>query len=125
VIAPGTHIGAVHVTIADLARSIRFYESHVGFVVQRRDGLTAWLGAEGPAAGGYHHIGLNTWAGVGAPPPPPGALGLHSFQVKLASAAALAQVESRVHAAGIPSESVDGGRLIPEPARNAIRLTAR
>ena len=38
------------------------------------------------AAGGYHHhLGLNTWSGVGAPPPPENAVGLRSFTIESAT----------------------------------------
>src|SRR5207342_2314173 len=47
VIDPGTTIGAVHLTISDLRRSVRFYETHLGFSVHRRDDRTASLGAGG------------------------------------------------------------------------------
>jgi len=46
-IDPAAAIGAVHLTISDLARSIEFYESRLGFQVHRRDDRTAWLGAGG------------------------------------------------------------------------------
>ena len=36
-IDPATRIGAVHLTISDLRRSVRFYETHLGFTVHRRD----------------------------------------------------------------------------------------
>ena len=48
VIDPATSIGDVHLTIPDLTRSVRFYESHLGFLLHRRDDRTAWLGAGGP-----------------------------------------------------------------------------
>ena len=48
VIDPSTAVGGVHLTIADLARSVRFYEAQLGFSVHRRDDRTAWLGAGGP-----------------------------------------------------------------------------
>ena len=68
------------------------------------------------AAGGYHHhIGLNTWAGVGAPPPPPGAIGLKHFAVALPDAAALAAVAERLRAAGVAPEPIEGGLLIHDP----------
>src|SRR5207253_4332908 len=47
-IDPAAHIGAVHLTIGDLNRSIRFYEAHLGFTLHRRDERTAWMGAGGP-----------------------------------------------------------------------------
>ena len=75
------------------------------------------------AAGGYHHhIGLNTWAGVGAPPPPPGALGLKYFVVALPDAAARDAVVERLHSAGITPEPLDDGLLIHDAAKNAILL---
>ena len=53
--------------------------------------MRGYPGALFVSAGGYHHhIGLNTWAGEGAPPPPPGARGLRSFTIVLPDEAALA-----------------------------------
>ena len=46
-IDPDTRIGAVHLTISDLRRSVRFYETHLGFSVHRRDDRRAALGAGG------------------------------------------------------------------------------
>ena len=58
-----------------------FYVGVLGFELMQRYGPSALF----VSAGGYHHhIGLNTWAGVGAPPPPPGAIGLHHFVVAAA-----------------------------------------
>src|SRR5579862_9006994 len=48
VIDPATRIGAVHLTIGDLDRSIRFYETHLGLTLRHREGRTARLGAGGP-----------------------------------------------------------------------------
>ena len=65
----GARIGHVHLKVADLDRSIRFYSGVLGFeVMQRRGDEAAFL-----AAGGYHHhIGLNTWESKGGKAPPPG-----------------------------------------------------
>ncbi len=36
------------------------------------------------SAGGYHHhVGLNTWNGVGAPAPPAGSQGLRRYEIVL------------------------------------------
>ncbi len=49
------------------------------------------------AAGGYHHhIGFNTLAGIGAPPPPPDAAGLQHFVVRLPSEIERERVLQRV-----------------------------
>jgi len=77
-IHPDTRIGHVHLTVADLDRSLRFYREVLGFEVTTRYGSNAVF----LSAGGYHHhIGLNTWAGRGAPPPPPGTTGLYHFAI--------------------------------------------
>ena len=42
-----TRMGAVHLSVADLARSIDYYESAIGLRVHARDGGVARLGAGG------------------------------------------------------------------------------
>jgi len=75
------------------------------------------------SAGGYHHhFGLNTWAGVGAPPPPPGALGLRHVNVRMTNHGAAAVVD-RLRAAAVPFESTAEGVLVHDPAGNAVLLT--
>src|SRR5438445_5889727 len=118
-LAKGTVIGHVHLHVSRLADAERFYVGVLGFELMQRYGPSALF----VSAGGYHHhIGLNTWAGVGAPPPPPGAIGLKHFDVQLPDDDAVADVLDRIRAAKIPVESVDGGFLVRDPAKNAIRF---
>src|SRR2546428_7623473 len=71
-------IGHVHLTVSDLERSLAFYRDVLGFEVTTRYGREAVF----LSAGGYHHhIGLNTWAGRGAPRPPAGATGLYPLAI--------------------------------------------
>jgi len=115
-----TVVGHVHLHVSRLDEAQRFYVDVLGFELMQRYGPSALF----VSAGGYHHhIGLNTWAGVGAPPPPPGAIGLRHFDVVLPTDAAVHDVRARVTAAGIPSETIDGGILVRDPANNAIRIT--
>jgi len=117
-LALGTTIGHVHLHVSRLSDAERFYVDVLGFELMQRYGSSALF----VSAGGYHHhVGLNTWAGVGAPPPPPGALGLRHVVVRLTAAGA-ADVVSRLHAAGIPLESTPDGTLVRDPAGNAILL---
>jgi catechol 2,3-dioxygenase len=74
----GTVIGHVHLHVAQLRDAEELYCHQIGFTPMVR----RYPGALFVAAGGYHHhMGLNTWAGVGAPPPPPTAVGLDRFTV--------------------------------------------
>jgi catechol 2,3-dioxygenase len=120
-LAAGTVIGHVHLHVARLEEAERFYVGLLGFQLMQRYGPSALF----VSAGGYHHhIGLNTWAGVGAPPPPPGAIGLRHFVVQLPKEAAVDAVASRLRAADVPIETVEGGLLVRDPAKNAILLRA-
>ena len=61
----GTRIGHVHLNVGDLTAAEAFYSGGLGFDVMVR----GYPGALFVSAGGYHHhLGLNTWAGEGAPP---------------------------------------------------------
>jgi len=112
-------VGHVHLSVGDIDSAREFYVHRLGFETTA-DG---WPGALFVSAGGYHHhIGLNTWAGVGAPPPPPGAIGLRHFAVRLPTAEAVADVLQRVGAAGIPVEAIEGGHLVRDPSGNAVKL---
>ena len=76
------------------------------------------------SAGGYHHhIGLNTWQGSGAPPPPDGAAGLRYFSVRLLGPQVLAQLSARLAAAGTPVKGTEAGLLLHDPSKNGVLLT--
>lgn len=118
----GTRIGHVHLHVADLQAAEAFYRDVIGFDLMLHYGRSASF----LSAGGYHHhIGLNTWAGVGAPPPPPDAVGLQYFTIRLPSRAELERVADRMREAGIAGEQRPEGILIYDPSRNGVLLTAR
>ena len=96
---PNTDIGHVHLHVADLQKAEAFYRGVLGFDVMQR----SYPGALFISAGGYHHhIGLNIWAGKGAPPPPPDAVGLLSFSIRVPDETTLKILQERLHAAGLP-----------------------
>jgi catechol 2,3-dioxygenase len=75
----GTVMGHVHLHVPSLDAAEAFFCGQVGFEPTVR----GYPGALFVAAGGYHHhLGMNTWVGVGAPPPPEHAVGLRSFTVE-------------------------------------------
>lgn len=74
----GTVIGHVHLHVSNLQAGERFFCGDVGFEPTVR----SYPGALFVAAGGYHHhLGMNTWVGVGAPPPPENAVGMREFTI--------------------------------------------
>jgi catechol 2,3-dioxygenase len=74
-----TIMGHVHLHVPHLDTAEAFYCGRIGFDPM----LRRYPGALFVAAGGYHHhLGLNTWAGVGAPAPPDNAVGLRTFTIE-------------------------------------------
>jgi len=123
-IDPRTRIGHVHLTVSDLERSLAFYRDTLGFEVTARYGPDAVF----LSAGGYHHhIGLNTWAGRGAPRPPEGSTGLYHFAILYPDRATLAEAVRRVLAHGIALEGasdhgVSEAIYLRDPDGNGIEL---
>ena len=122
-VAPeGTRMGHVHLHVADLEAAKRFYVDVVGFDLVARYGAEALF----VSAGGYHHhVGLNTWAGRGAPAPPPGSAGLRWFALEHSTSAEREKTLARIRAEGIPVETAAGDPLVRDPSGNGLRLTAR
>lgn len=112
-----TRIGHVHLHVADLERSEAFYRNVLGFDLMNRYGPSASF----VSAGGYHHhIGMNTWNGAGAPPPPPDAIGLRHFTIQLPSSAAQRALQEHLHHGDFPFAEEAEGISLRDPARNEI-----
>jgi catechol 2,3-dioxygenase len=116
---PKTVIGHVHLHVRNLAEAEQFYSGLLGFKLMQR----YESGAIFVSAGGYHHhIGLNIWAGEGAPPPGPDAAGLRWFEVLLPDQAEMDALLERLKTAGVETAAQDGGVLVRDPAQNGILL---
>jgi catechol 2,3-dioxygenase len=116
---PQTRIGHVHLNVADLSESEAFYHGALGFDVTVR----GYPGALFLSTGGYHHhIGLNTWAGVGAPPPPPGSLGLERFELLVDDERRLDELEQSLDGAGVDTVRDEAGIRTADPSGNGVLL---
>ena len=82
---PATHIGVVRLQVADIARSLAYYERVLGFRVVRRDDSGVGLG---PAGGDSPLIELRERPGA-RPHPRRGQLGLFHFAILLPDRASL------------------------------------
>lgn len=116
----GTRLGHMHLHVGHLPEAVRFYQELIGLDLMMMYGPTAAF----LSAGGYHHhLGLNTWAGVGAPAPPEGMAGLNWWTLELPADAARQEVIGRLKGAGWPVAEHALGTLVRDPAGNGVVLT--
>ena len=114
-----TVMGHVHLHVAQLPATVKFYTEIVGF-----DLIMNWHNASFFSAGGYHHhLGANTWAGVGAPPQPADAAGLRHYTVHLANAAEKDRLIERIEGGGVQYQERGDGLFVRDPAKNGILFT--
>ncbi len=74
--------------------------------------------------GGYHHhIAYNLWAGAGAPPSSPDAVGFRYFTIMLPHPEEFDRVIARIELAAIPMERDERSVTVRDPSLNAVVLT--
>ena len=102
----GTTMGHVHLRVADVDETVRFYRDLLGF------DLMVQLGPQAAflSAGGYHHhLGGNTWESRGAAQAPEGTARLHRFTIVLPDEASRTEAAARI--GGVETEDPSGNRL--------------
>ena len=110
--------------MADIPRSLRFYQDLLGFEI------TEWYGSSAVflSAGGYHHhIGLNTWHSKGAAPAPRNSTGLFHLAILYPTRKDLAFILDRLLKAGYPltgmaDHGVSEAIYLDDPDGNGVEL---
>ncbi|WP_249595431.1 VOC family protein [Peribacillus frigoritolerans] len=114
----GTLMGHIHLHVADLRKTEEFYMQGLGFSVVNRYG-----GALFTSTGGYHHhIGLNTWNGVGAPAPKENSVGLNWYTLVYADEEARSKVTEQLEGIGAVVTEKEGFFAVTDPSGNEIHL---
>jgi len=124
IIPAETRIGHVHLKVANLERSLKFYKELLGFE------LTTMYGTQAAfiSAGGYHHhIGLNTWHSKDAPPAPVNGVGLYHTAILYPTRKDLAIIYARLRKAGYPltgasDHGVSEALYLDDPDHNGVEL---
>jgi catechol 2,3-dioxygenase len=114
----GTVMGHVHLQVAEIPETVRFYRDVLGF------DLMVAIGAQAAflAAGGYHHhLGANTWQSAGAPAPPEGALGLEHYELVMPDTGERDRLAANLGPDAEPLELEAGVRAI-DPSGNRVLL---
>ncbi len=123
-IPPQTRIGHVHLKVADIERSLKFYKDLLGFEITQRYGSSAVF----ISAGGYHHhIGLNTWHSKNAGPAPVNTAGLYHIAILYPEKKDLAAIAQRLHDAGYTftgaaDHGVSLALYLNDPDMNGVEL---
>ena len=105
-IHPQTKIGHIHLTVADLERSLAFYRDLLGFEVTMRYGDSAVF----LSAGGYHHhLGTNLWAGSSARSPEDDQAQLLEWTLELPDVESVRRAAESLASAESPVEIVPEG----------------
>jgi catechol 2,3-dioxygenase len=117
----GTVMGHIHLQVAHLQEARRFYADLLGLdVTVEIPGQASFLST----AGYHHHLGMNVWAGVGAPPPPPGQAALRRAALEVDGDDELDRIEARLAGAGREPVREGARLLVDDPSRNPLELRA-
>ncbi|UOQ84423.1 VOC family protein [Gracilibacillus salinarum] len=115
-----TVMGHIHLHVADIPRTKHFYEEGLGFETVTQFGNQALFISKGKY---HHHIGLNTWNGIGAPPPAEKSAGLKHFTLTYADQEAVEDVVKQLRAIGAIVEQKEGKTSTVDPSGNIIILS--
>jgi catechol 2,3-dioxygenase len=117
----GTKMGHVHLHIADVHDALHFYTDLIGF-----DVMGEMPGVGFVSAGGYHHhVGLNEWAGHGAPPAPPNSAGLRYFTIEVPTKRDLESLVGRLEHDDLRVAEVPDAFEAKDPSANNVRFKIR
>lgn len=124
VVPAKTSIGHVHLKVADLKRSLDFYNGLLGFEITQLYGdSAAFLSADGY----HHHIGLNTWQSKNAPPAQGHHTGLYHLAILYPTQKDLAIIYDRLSQAKYPIDGasdhgVSEALYLIDPDKNGVEL---
>lgn len=118
----GTIIGHVHFHISDLEEARHFYNHVLGFDIVVD--ASPYMHALFASAGGYHHhIGLNVWAGIGAPKVPADAVGIDYFTIIFENQAVYEKALLRLEQNGVSVNRSANEARVTDPFGIQIRIT--
>ncbi|MCM3602554.1 VOC family protein [Robertmurraya korlensis] len=115
----GTIMGHIHLHVSELQKTEEFYTKGLGFEVVTRYGGQALFISTGKY---HHHVGLNTWNGVGAPPAAENSVGMESYTMVLPSEEKREQIISQLQGMGVAVTKENGVYITADPSGNRIRL---
>jgi catechol 2,3-dioxygenase len=118
----GTTMGHLHLHVANLDEAAAFYHAALGFDKM----VWTYQGALFLGAGGYHHhLGVNTWAGPGAPRPTDADARLLEWRIVLPTSADGQQCADSLTADGHAVTVGEDSWVVSDPWGTRVRLMHR
>lgn len=116
-----TLMGHIHLHVSELEKNREFYVEGLGFeIVSRYDNQALFI-----SDGNYHHhIALNIWNGLGAPPAADNSVGLESFTLMLPDEEKRRKTIERLKYMGFPVQAKSNSFVTSDPSGNKIYLEA-
>lgn len=107
--APGTDVGHVHLQVAEVERTIRFYVDELGLdLTQRFGGQAGFFSSNGY----HHHIGANTWSSRNGRPAPRERAGLDRIVFAVSGEDVLERARLRLGEHGRRTSGEEGRDLV-------------
>ncbi len=111
----GSFLGHIHLHVSEIAETENFYRAVLGFdLMQRYGGAAAFLSLHSY----HHHVGVNTWNGVGIPAAPEDAIGLRWFSVRRGEKG----FRERIRDSGVEFVDQVEGTYLDDPSGNRILI---
>ena len=115
-----TLMGHVHLHVSELHKAEEFYCKGLGFDIVTRYGGQALFISTGRY---HHHIGLNTWNGVGAPAPSEDSVGLKNYTLVYPNEEAREHTVANLNKLGAAVFQENGQLMTEDPSGNRIILS--
>jgi catechol 2,3-dioxygenase len=114
-----TVMGHIHLHVSELKKTEEFYVKGLGMDVVNRFGSQALFLSYGKY---HHHVGVNTWNGVGAPAPAKNSVGLESYTLIFDNEGARNQVLTNLKQLGAEVLEENNHFITFDPSGNRIEL---
>ncbi|MFS0782610.1 VOC family protein [Bacillus sp. 1P06AnD] len=115
----GTVMGHIHLHVAHLSEAAEFYSKAFGYEVVSALGNQAYFLSTGRY---HHHIGLNTWNGVGVPQAGRHSAGLEEFILSVTDNEDIEKIKLSLKALHAPVEMSNGYLHTSDPSGNRIAI---
>ena len=119
ILAEGTRMGHIHLSVKDSRKSSQFYQKVLGLEDKFSVPSASWI-----AAGNYHHhLAVNEWGGKGLAPRKQGLPGLSYYVIEVARKEELLTIVQRAQAVATPIKWLTSSQLeITDPDGIVTRI---